>query len=166
LCERILQSGAVGYGRLNGAWGTGAFLSALFAAAFIAKFGGRKTVALTMGLLALGMFSAPFTRWEYIAVCFYLVMGCARGLAGIAITSSIMEYVPKQMIGRVQNTFYFAGTTLQLFLGLAVGTMAYRYSLALAFAIIAAVYGTSSLLTMLPSAKLHPADADTGSATA
>jgi MFS family permease len=166
LCERILHSGAVGYGRLNGAWGTGAFLSALFAATFIAKFGGRKTVALTMGLLALGMFSAPFTRWEYIAVCFYLVMGCARGLAGIVITSSIMEYVPKQMIGRVQNTFYFAGTTLQLFLGLAVGTVAYRYKLTLAFAIIAAVYGTSSLLTMLPSAKLHTADADTGSATA
>src|SRR4051812_3207465 len=166
LSERILHSGAVGYGQLNGAWGTGAFLSALFAAAFIARFGGRKTVALTMGLLALGMFSAPFTRWQYMAVCFYLVMGCARGLAGIAITSSIMEYVPKQMIGRVQNTFYFAGTTLQLFLGLAVGSMAYRYSLTLAFAIIAAVYGTSSFLTMLPSAKLRAADAEVGSATA
>ena len=166
LCDRVLHSGAVGYGQLNGAWGTGAFLSALFAAAFIAKFGGRKTVALTMGLLAIGMFSAPFTRWEYIAVCFYLVMGTARGLAGIAITSSIMEYVPKQMIGRVQNTFYFAGTTLQLFLGLAVGSMAYRYSLTLAFAIIAAVYGTSSLLTMLPAAKMHPAETATESATA
>ena len=159
LSERILHSGAVGYGQLNGAWGTGAFISALFAAAFIAKLGGRTTVAITMGLLALGMFSVPFTHWQYVAVAFYLVMGCARGLAGIAITSSIMEYVPKQMIGRVQNTFYFAGTTLQLFLGLAVGTIAYRYRLTLAFAIIAAVYGTSSLLTMLPSAKLQEAEA-------
>src|SRR5437763_3030446 len=164
LSERILHSGAVGYGRLNGAWGTGAFLSALFAAAFIAQFGGRKTVALTMGLLALGMFSAPFTQWEDIAVCFYLVMGCARGLAGIAITSSIMEYVPKQMIGRVQNIFYFAGTTLQLFLGLAVGSVAYRYSLTLAFAIIAVVYGTSCLLTTLPPAKRHADEAGTAAA--
>jgi MFS family permease len=153
LSERILHAGAVGYGQLNGTWGTGAFLSALFAASFITKFTGRKTVALTMGTLGLGMLFAPFTRWQVVAVCLYLVMGCARGLAGIAITSSIMEYVPKQMIGRVQNTFYFAGTTLQLFLGLAVGTMAYRYSLTLAFAIIAVVYGTSSLLAMLPAAK-------------
>jgi DHA3 family macrolide efflux protein-like MFS transporter len=153
LCDRILHSGAVGYGQLNGAWGTGAFISALFAAKFIAKFTGRVTVAITMGLLAMGMFGVPHARWEIVAVGFYLVMGCARGLAGIAITSSIMEYVPKEMIGRVQNTFYFAGTTLQLFLGLAVGSMAFRYSLTLAFAIIAAVYGTSSLLTMLPAAK-------------
>lgn len=153
LCDRILHSGAVGYGQLNGAWGTGAFLSALFAANFIKRFSGRVTVAITMGLLALGMFGVPHARWEIVAVGFYLVMGCARGLAGIAITSSIMEYVPKEMIGRVQNTFYFAGTTLQLFLGLAVGSMAYRYSLTWAFAIIAVVYGTSSLLTTLPAAK-------------
>jgi MFS family permease len=132
----------------------------LFAAGFIASFGGRKTVALTMGLLGVGMLFAPYTRWQLLAVGFYLVMGCARGLAGIAITSSIMEYVPKQMIGRVQNTFYFAGTTLQLFLGVAVGVMAYRYSLTWAFAIIAAVYGTSSLLTMLPAAKAPVQDAE------
>lgn len=156
LSDRILRSGAVGYGQLNGAWGTGAFLSAMFAAAFIAMHGGRKTVAITMGLLGLGMFAAPYTHWQWVAVGLYLMMGCARGLAGIAITTSIMEYVPKQMIGRVQNTFYFAGTTLQLFLGLAVGAMAYRYSLAAAFAIIAAVYATSSLLTMLPAAKSQP----------
>jgi MFS family permease len=163
--ERILHSGAVGYGQLNGAWGMGAFISALFAANFISRFSGRRTVSIMMGILGVGMFFAPYTRWQAVAVSSYLIMGCARGLAGIAINSSIMEYVPKEMMGRVQNTFYFAGTMLQLFLGLMVGTMAYRYSLTWAFAIIAAVYGTSSLLTMLPAAKAPVLESEAQSVT-
>jgi MFS family permease len=150
LSDRILHAGSVGYGWLNGAWGVGAFLSAIFAAQFIQKFSGRKTVALAMGALAVGMFVAPFSGLEIIAVGFFLIMGTARGLGGIAITSSMMESVPKHMMGRIQNTFFFIGTLLQLVMGTLVGVVAHRRSLTLAFSIVAMIYVTASLLASFP----------------
>lgn len=156
LSERILHAGAVGYGRLNGAWGTGAFLSAVFAARFIFKFTARATVTMSMAVLALGMFVAPFSGMEWIAVGFFLVMGTARGLGGISITSSMMESVPKHMMGRVQNTFFFVGTLLQLVMGTLVGAVAYRTSLTAAFFIIGLIYVMASALTVIPVSKVVP----------
>jgi MFS family permease len=153
LSDRILHAGAIGYGRLNGAWGVGAFLSAIFAARFIYKFTARATVTVAMATLALGLFVAPFSGMEWIAVGFFLIMGTARGLGGISITSSMMESVPKHMMGRVQNTFFFVGTLLQLFLGTLVGTIAYRTSLTAAFAIIGVVYVIASALTIIPASR-------------
>src|SRR5712675_356537 len=43
LSERIFHAGAVGYGWLNAGWGTGAFLSILYAPAVIASLGGRRS---------------------------------------------------------------------------------------------------------------------------
>jgi MFS family permease len=136
----------------------GAFLSAIFAARFIQKFSGRVTVAMAMGALALGMFVAPFSGMEWIAVGFFLIMGTARGLGGIAITSSMMESVPKHMMGRIQNTFFFVGTMLQLVLGTLVGLVAHRISLTVAFSIIALVYVTASALASFPA---RPVEAGT-----
>jgi hypothetical protein len=45
-------------------------------------------------------------------------------------------------MGRVQNTFYFAGTALQIVLGLLVGVVA-NYSLVGGFAIIGLVYAAA-----------------------
>src|ERR1700716_4450791 len=52
LSERVFHAGAVGYGWLKAGWGTGAFLSALYAPAIIASLGGRHSVAFSMALLA------------------------------------------------------------------------------------------------------------------
>ena len=68
-------------------------------------------------------------------------MGSARGVGGIAMNTSLMEMVPPHLMGRVQNTFYFFGTFLQLVLALAVGAVAHNVSLVAAFAILACVYG-------------------------
>jgi hypothetical protein len=62
------------------------------------------------------------------------------------------------MMGRVQNTFFFVGTLLQLVLGTLVGAVAYRTSLTAAFAIIGLVYVTASLLTIVPVSR-GPAEA-------
>jgi hypothetical protein len=51
-----------------------------------------------------------------------------------------MEQVPPHFMGRVQNTFYFFGTLLQVVLGLTVGFVASRVSLAAGFGLIAVVY--------------------------
>ena len=77
-------------------------------------------------------------------------MGSARGLGGVAMNTNLMEMVPKHLMGRVQNTFYFAGTFLQLVLAICVGTVAHNVSLVLAFAILACVYGLSFVAASWP----------------
>jgi ammonia channel protein AmtB len=53
-------------------------------------------------------------------------------------------------MGRVQNTYYFAGTFLQIALALCVGAVAHRLSLVAAFAILACVYALSFVAASWP----------------
>jgi hypothetical protein len=86
---------------------------------------------------------SPFSPWLAMAVILYGLMGSARGVSGVAMNTSLMEQVPPQFMGRVQNTFYFFGTFLQVALGLAVGWIASRISLTAGFGVIAAVYAVA-----------------------
>src|SRR5271165_1320540 len=150
LSERTFHAGAVGYGWLNAGWGTGAFFSALYAPAIIARLGGRRSVAFSMALLAACVVCAPVSHWLVAAILLYAVMGSARGVGGIAMNTSLMEMVPKHLMGRVQNAFYFFGTFLQLVLALAVGAVAHKVSLVVAFAILACVYALSFVAASWP----------------
>ena len=143
LSDRVFHAGATGYGWLNGGWGVGAFLSVLYAPALMARAGSRNSIAVSMLLLTVSMALAPFSPRLAIAVLLYGLMGSARGVSGIAMNTSLMEQVPPQFMGRVQNTFYFFGTFLQVALGLAVGAVASRLSLAAGFGMIAAVYAVA-----------------------
>jgi MFS family permease len=158
LSERVFHAGAVGYGWLNAGWGTGAFVSALYAPAVIASLGGRRSVAFSMALLAACVICAPVSRWLALAISIYFVMGSARGVGGVAMNTSLMEMVPKHLMGRVQNSFYFAGTFLQLVLALAVGAVAHNVSLVAAFAILACVYGLSFVASSWPIAARVPVE--------
>jgi MFS family permease len=155
LSDRVFHAGAVGYGWLNGGWGVGAFLSALYAPVLIGRVGSRWSIAVSMLLLTLTMALAPFSPWLALAVLLYGLMGSARGVSGVAMNTSLMEQVPQHFMGRVQNTFYFFGTFLQLGLGLAVGAIASRISLAAGFGVIAAVYavGFGSACWPVPATK-------------
>jgi hypothetical protein len=73
----------------------------------------------------------------------YGVMGSSRGVSGVAMNTSLMEQVPPQFMGRVQNTFYFFALVLQIALALSVGAIASRVSLAAGFGVIAAVYAVA-----------------------
>ena len=143
LSDRVFHAGATGYGWLNGGWGVGAFLSALYAPALIARVGARWSIALSMLLLTFTMALSPFSPWLAMAVLLYGLMGSARGISGIAMNTSLMEQVPQHFMGRVQNTFYFFGTFLQVALALAVGWIASQISLTAGFAVIAAVYAVA-----------------------
>jgi MFS family permease len=156
LSERVFHAGAVGYGWLNAGWGTGAFLSALYAPAVIGRLGGRRSVAFSMAALAVCVACAPISAWLYLAMTVYFVMGSARGIGGVAMNTSLMEMVPKHLMGRVQNTFYFGGTLLQLVLALVVGAVAHNISLVAAFAILACVYGLSFVAASWPVAATTP----------
>jgi MFS family permease len=151
LSDRVFHAGAVGYGWLNAGWGTGAFISALYAPQVIARFGGRRALAFSMALLAVCLAFAPISGFLFLAIATYFIMGSARGVGGIAMNTSLMEMVPKYLMGRVQNTFYFAGTSLQLLLALCVGAVAHKVSLVVAFAILASVYGLSFVAASWPT---------------
>jgi len=150
LSDRVFHRGAVGYGWLNAGWGIGAFLSALYAPQAIARLGWRMSIAVSMAILAGGMLLSPFSGFLAIAVVLYGAMGSARGVSGVAMNTSLMEQVPKHFMGRVQNTFYFVGTFLQITLGIVVGSVAQKVSLAGGFAIIGSVYVLAFISAVWP----------------
>jgi len=155
LSDKVFHAGAVGYGWLNAGWGTGAFVSALYAPWFIAGLGARRSIAISMGLLTISMILAPLSPMLAIAVFIYGVMGSARGVSGVAINTSLMEQVPQHFMGRVQNTFYFAGTALQICLALLVGAVA-QASLVAGFSIIGLVYAVAFVSASWPVAAVVP----------
>jgi MFS family permease len=150
LSDRVFHAGAKGYGWLNAGWGTGAFVSALYAPQIIARVGGRRAIAFSMALLAVCVAFAPISGFFVLAIITYFVMGSARGVGGVAMNTSLMEMVPKHLMGRVQNAFYFSGTFLQLVLAICVGTVAQKVSLVVAFAILASVYAMSFVASSWP----------------
>ena len=150
LSDRVFHAGAVGYGWLNGGWGVGAFLSALYAPQFISRLGWRLTIAVSMAVLAGGMLLSPFAGILAVAVLLYGLMGSARGVSGVAMNTSLMEQVPNHFMGRVQNTFYFVGTFVQITLSLAVGVVAQKVSLAGGFALIGSMYLLAFLSAVWP----------------
>ena len=163
LSDQVFHAGAVGYGWLNAGWGSGAFLSALYAPWCLAYFGARRSLAISMGVLTIGMILAPLSPVLKLAVIVYGLMGSARGISSVAMNTSIMEQVPPHFMGRVQNTFYFAGTSLQIVLALLVGAVA-QLNLVAGFSIIGMVYAVAFLTAVwpvqspVPIAEVTPAD--------
>jgi MFS family permease len=157
LSDRILKAGAVGYGWLNCGWGVGAFLGAFATPAVLRDTGHRRAIGISMALLAVSLISLPFLGTHLsgvvhlplaltislpllVAALVYCVMGSCRAVGGVAITSTMMELVPKHFMGRVQNTFYFAGTLMQFAFSFIVGTVSHERSLAQGFAIVGCIY--------------------------
>jgi MFS family permease len=150
LSDRVFHAGAQGYGWLSAGWGTGAFVSTFYTASAIKFLGGRRALAFSMALLSATIAFAPVSGFLFLAIATYFVMGSARGTGGVAMNTSLMEMVPKHLMGRVQNAFNLLGTTLQLVLAFAVGAVAHNVSLVAGFAIIACVYGLSFVAACLP----------------
>src|SRR6185369_6974041 len=111
LSDRILHAGAIGYGWLNAGGGIGAFVSTFYAAKMSRQFGWGKVVPLSMLLLSICFFVVPHSTMIsmaagiYLATSIYFIAGTARGVGGIALSTSMMELVPKQLMGRVQTLF-------------------------------------------------------------
>jgi MFS family permease len=155
--DRILKSGAVGYGWLNAGWAIGAFMSAIYTPALIRGAGHRRAIGISMALLGFSLISLPFLGSHIhgafaisvsatvsialvVCVAVYCLMGCCRALGGVVITSTMMELVPKHFMGRVQNTFYFLGTLMQLVFSFIVGTVSHSRGLMQGFSIVGAIY--------------------------
>jgi len=161
--DRILHGGAVGYGWLNAGWAVGAVVSTAYTAWVIKRCGSRPTVAITMGTMALTWYIMPFSPMMAVAVGLYSIGGSARGAGGVALSSNLMEIVPKHLMGRVQNTIYFAGTFLQVVMGLVVGYIAHRIGLMEAFFIIATMYFCAFAAALIPAKQVMPEEKATAS---
>jgi len=149
--DRILHAGAVGYGWLNAGWAIGAVLSTIYTAWMIRRFRARGTLAITMATLSVSWFLLPFSHVLALGVMLYGIGGSARGVCGVALSSNLMEMVPKHLMGRVQNIIYLAGNFLQVSLGMAVGVVAHRVGLAVAFAIIGSLYFCAFVAALVPA---------------
>jgi MFS family permease len=150
LSERILHGGAVGYGWLNAGWAVGAFVSVFYASTFIRRHGANRSVTLTMSIIALSLFLLPVSRWLALAVPIYFMMGSSRGVGGIALSSEMMQMVPRHFMGRVQNTFSFVASALQIGTSLLAGEAAHRHGLTYGFWIVGAMYLGAGLAAWLP----------------
>ncbi len=161
LSERILHSGAVGYGWLNAGWAVGAFVSVFYASTFIRRHGAR-SVTVTMSIIALSLFLLPVSHWLALAVPIYFMMGSSRGVGGIALSSEMMQMVPRHFMGRVQNTFAFVGSALQIGTSLLAGEAAHRHGLIYGFWIVGAMYLGAGLAAWWPArhaeAKVYQRD--------
>ncbi len=155
LSDHVFHAGAVGYGWLNAGWACGSIIGALGAAWVIAKVGTKRATAISLGLLAVAVAIAPLSPLLAVAVGVYVVMGLGRGSTGVSINTAVMEQVPPHFMGRVQNTFYFAGTMLQIVLGFGVGAVS-QYNLIAGFAIISLVYALAFLSASWPVAVPSP----------
>jgi MFS family permease len=153
LSDNVYHKGAVGYGWLNGGWGVGAFVSAFYAPMFIKKFGARRSIAISLGFLAVLMISAPTMPVLALAVMVYALMGSGRGITGVAMNTSMMEQIPQHFMGRVQNTFYFMGTLLQVLQSYLVGAVAQRNLIA-GFSVIGFVYAIGFVTATWP-VRIH-----------
>lgn len=154
--DRILHAGAVGYGWLNAGWAVGAVLSAIYTAWLIRRLRARGTVALTMATISASWFLLPFSHFLAMGVLIYGIGGSARGVCGVALSSDLMEIVPKHLMGRVQNTIYLAGNFLQVTLGMAVGVIAHRIGLTEAFLIIGVLYFFAFVAALIPAEQPAP----------
>src|SRR5713226_7805994 len=157
LADQILHKGAVGYGWLNGGWGVGAFVSAFYAPMFIKKFGARRSIAISLGTLAVLMAAAPLAPVLMLAVLIYALMGSGRGITGVAMNTSLMEQIPQHFMGRVQNTFYAAGTALQVLQSYLVGAVA-QWNLVAGFSVIGLVYAIGFVSATWPVRVVQPAE--------
>ena len=150
LSDRILHGGAVGYGWLNAGWAVGAFVSVFYAANFIRRHGANRSVTLTMAIIAASLFLLPISHWLALAVAIYFMMGSSRGVGGIALSSEMMQLVPRYFMGRVQNAFSFLASGMQICTALLVGEAAHRDGLIYGFWIVGAMYVGSALAAWLP----------------
>ena len=150
LSDRILHSGAVGYGWLNGGWAVGAFVSVMYASRLIRRLGANRAVTIPATMIAMGLFFLPALRWLALAVPVYFMMGSSRGVCGIAISTEMMEMVPKYYMGRVQNTFFFLASGLQILTSLMVGEAAHREGLLYGFWLVGAMYVGAAIAAAWP----------------
>jgi MFS family permease len=171
ISDRILHTGAVGYGWMNAGWGIGAFVGSVLAADAIARFGWKGSIPASMAVLSICLYALPFSVAILMAASLLLLAGVARGIGGIALSATMMEIIPKHYMGRVQNLFNLCAIGIQIMVAPLVGGAAQKRGLIVGTAVIGTMYllatiaGLVASKTQVPEADLEvAATAKTGAA--
>jgi len=144
LANDILHSGARGFGFIEAGWAVGAILGGLVTSQLPQRLRLPLYVAAVAGM-ALGHVAIPFVVFLVGAVALQTAFGFCRALAGIVAQSSLMAIVPKHFMGRTQSAFAIFTTILQLTMSFSLGWIGQRFSIAIGFFLLAALYGTATL---------------------
>ena len=144
LANDILHSGARGFGFIEAGWAVGAIIGGLITSQLPQKLRLPLYVA-AIGGLALGHVAIPFVTFLLGAVLLQTCFGFFRALSGVVAQSSLMGIVPKHFMGRTQSAFAIFATVLQLAMSFSLGWMAERFSIAIGFFLLAAMYGGATL---------------------
>lgn len=148
LNDKLLRSGAVGFGLCNAGWSLGAILaSGAAGSAFRGETRAVQALWLALSLTGAACLVLPFSQVLAVAVLLYFLMGGGRGLAGVAIGTAMMQEVPRHVMGRTQNLFTCAGILLQLLMTFGVGWLAEHVHLATGFLLVGGAYLAGSALS-------------------
>lgn len=156
--DKILNSGATGFGYCNAGWSAGAIFMSGLAGTMLRHSGGHiwvLAVSLLLAGVACGV--APHFPILIAGVAAYFFMGAGRGMAGVGINSALMHEVPQQFMGRTQNVINFAGIAMQLVLTMAIGWLSENIALSLGFYSVAAFYFVAGALAVVVARTPAPA---------
>jgi len=160
LANDILHSGARGFGFIEAGWAIGAITGGLI----ISQLPQRLRLPLyvaAVATMALGNAAVPFVTFLFGAVVLQSCFGFCRALSGVVAQSSLMAIVPRHFMGRTQSAFAIFATVLQLTMSFALGWVAERFSIAIGFFMLAAMYGTATLTASRARRLLHNQEART-----
>ena len=145
LNDKILHSGAFGYGMCAAGWSLGAILGSMAAGVAFRKQG-RANQVIWMALAVMGStaLALPFSGILTIAMVLYFFMGSGRGFGGVGVGTALMHEVPKHVMGRTQNLISFVGILLQIVMTGAVGWLSDNVGLAKGFMVLGGGYLAAS----------------------
>jgi hypothetical protein len=144
LANDILHSGARGFGFIEAGWAIGAITGGLVTSQLTERLRLILYVVAMAGL-ALGHLAVPFVSFLLGATLLQGIFGFFRALGGIAAQSALMSIVPRHFMGRTQSAIAIFTTVLQLAMSFSLGWIAQRFSIAIGFFLLAALYAGATL---------------------
>ncbi len=154
LADQILHSGARGFGFIEAGWAIGAIIGGIVTSQLPQRLRLPLYVLAVAGM-ALGHVAVPFVAFLVGAVLLQTCFGFFRALAGIVAQSSLMAIVPKQFMGRTQSAFAIFATVLQLAMSFSLGWIAQRFTIAVGFFLLAAMYFGATFTASRARKLLH-----------
>jgi DHA3 family macrolide efflux protein-like MFS transporter len=139
LANDILHSGARGFGFIEAGWAIGAITGGLITSQLPERVRLAFYVAAMAGL-AIGHVAVPYVSFLLGAAILQGIFGFFRALGGIAAQSALMSIVPRHFMGRTQSAIAIFTTVLQLAMSFSLGWIAQRFSIAIGFFLLAAMY--------------------------
>ena len=152
LANDILHSGARGFGFIEAGWAVGAITGGFLTSQLPQKIRLPLYVAAMAGL-AIGHMAVPFVAFLFGAALLQGCFGFFRALGGIVAQSALMGIVPRRFMGRTQSAFAVFATILQLAMSFSLGWIAERFSIAIGFFLLAAMY-TGATITAMRARRL------------